>query len=249
MNGASKKPENAGRGTRLVNVFDLYADTAIDLNRVDRLELPPQDVEKYRATAGDVFFTRSSLKPEGVAWSAYLDDDAEGDAVFECHIIRARVDRDRAIPGFVSNYARTRIGRAYLIARAGVTTMATIDQQGISDLPVILPKPPKQRELLAALDAARAARRRKLVEAESLLGGLDAFVLEVLGLTLQPPDGHRTTYAVRLADVREGKKLYPDYFHPERLNAIRAIAAEFARLLIASRQGRRLPPRTATGPA
>ena len=26
MNGAFKKPENAGRGTRLVNVFDLYGE-------------------------------------------------------------------------------------------------------------------------------------------------------------------------------------------------------------------------------
>ncbi len=92
---------------------------------------------------------------------------------------------------------------------------------------VVVPKVANVNVLIAALDVARAARRRKLEEAESLLAGLDAFVLEALGLELPPPDAHRTTYAIRLADVRDGRKLYPDYFHPERLNAIRAVERQY----------------------
>lgn len=95
--------------------------------------------------------------------------------------------------------------------------------------PLLVPVPPDevQKRFVAALDAARAARRRKLEEAESLLGDLDSFVLDALGLTLPPPDGHPTTYAVRARDVRAAKKLYPDYFHPERLNAIRAVERKY----------------------
>lgn len=204
MNGVFKEPENAGRGTRLVNVFDLYGDTSVNLELVDRLELSPQDIEKYRVSIGDIFFTRSSLKPEGVAWSAYLKDGTEEEAVFECHIIRARVDRDRAVPGFVSNYARTTIGRAFLIARANQTTMATIDQDGISELPIVLPKPHKQKELLYALEKARLRQKKMLADADDLLAGLDGFVLGQLGLTLPPPD-ESLVHAVRLADVRGGR--------------------------------------------
>jgi|SRR5665213_493671 len=57
--------------------------------------------------------------------------------------------------------------------------------------------------------------------------GLDVFVLEALKLSLPIPDS-RTTYAVRVADVRNAKKLYPDYFHPERISAIRTVEAGYA---------------------
>lgn len=63
-----------------------------------------------------------------------------------------------------------------------------------------------------------------LATADALLADLDGFVLHQLGLTLPPPSAHRTTFAVRRADAIASRKLYPDYFHPERLGAIRAIA-------------------------
>ncbi len=142
------------------------------------------------------------------------------------HMVRIQ-HGSRIDPDFLAAFLNGPSGQSQI--KRGITGSAIpgLRADAIERIVVPTPPPPKQRELLAALDAARAARRRKLEEAESLLSGLDAFVLETLGLTLPPPDGHRTTYAVRLSDVREGKKLYPDYFHPERLNAIRAIAAEF----------------------
>ncbi len=91
----------------------------------------------------------------------------------------------------------------------------------------MVPKVANTTAILAALDDARSARRRKLEEAENLLGGLAAFVVDALGLALPPASDHRTTYAVRLVDIREGKKLYPDHFHPERLNAIRAVGHKY----------------------
>lgn len=91
----------------------------------------------------------------------------------------------------------------------------------------LVPEPYRTR-FVVGLDTARVARRQKLREAASLLGGLDVFALDVLGLELPTPGANRTTYAVRLAAMREGKKLYPDYFHPERLNAIRAVEQRFS---------------------
>jgi hypothetical protein len=199
-NGFFKRPQDAGRGTKLINVFDLYQDTAIDLSRVDRVEIGQSEIDKYRAEPGDIFFTRSSLKPAGVAWSAYLEDGPVDEAVFECHVIRARVDRRRAIPGYISNYARTGLARAYLISRAGITTMATIDQQGIRDLPVILPDLSRQAELLAALNTARSSRKEKLKKADGLLAGIDDEISDALALRL-PPSEPRTAYAVKRKDI------------------------------------------------
>jgi hypothetical protein len=69
--------------------------------------------------------------------------------------------------------------------------------------------------LLAALDAARAAQRRKLKEAESLLDGLDAFVLDALGLALPPPgDELRQCWGVRLGETKSERRLDPHRFAP-----------------------------------
>lgn len=133
-------------------------------------------------------------------------------------ILRLRDGEDSAIPRFLTSYLDTGVGRAQLNVLKARSAQPHLNAEEIGSIRVPLPKPPKQRELLAALDAARAARRRKLYEAESILGGLDAFVLEALGITLPPPDS-RTTYAVRLRDAR--KRFDPDYNSP-RFRALRS---------------------------
>ena len=198
MNGVFKKPANAGRGVKLVNVFDLYGDTAVDLNQVGQLDVSPAELKRFAVEKGDLFFTRSSLKPEGVAWSAYLEE-CEQQAVFECHLIRARLDESECEPGFVSNYARTWLAREYLVARAGVTTMATVDQGTIENLPVVLPALAVQKSLLAELNAARQTRARQLADADALLAGLDAVLLDALGLAL--PADSKTVFAIRARDL------------------------------------------------
>jgi len=135
-----------------------------------------------------------------------------------------RIDEAKAIPEFVTAFLNTYWGRRQVEHVSRQILMSNINTEEIRALRVPLPKPPKQRDLLAALDAARAARRRKLDEAESLLGGLDAFVLEALGLSLPPPDG-RTVYAVRLRDV-ERARFDPHFFRPE----YRELSRRFAKI-------------------
>jgi hypothetical protein len=221
MNGIFKRPDLAGRGTRLINVFDLYGDTAVDLDMVERLDVTERDADRFKVAEGDLFFTRSSLKPEGVGWTAYLENTKE-QAVFECHVIRARVNREICVPGFLSNYARSWLAREYLVARASVTTMATIDQGAIGGLPVVLPDPQVQGELLAALNVARAKRRAKEAEADKLLAGLDDYLLVTLGLP-PPPKDERRAFAVSRSALGSQARLNADYFHPERVLALRAL--------------------------
>jgi hypothetical protein len=79
------------------------------------------------------------------------------------------------------------------------------------------------------MEAARAARRAKLAEADALLAGMDAYLLETLGLALSLADDRRS-FALTLGALREQSRLGPDYFHPERILAIRAIQAAAARV-------------------
>lgn len=170
--------------------------------------------------AGDLVV--STTRPQRGAIARIRDEDDGAIASTGFAVLRKpdpeRISRDFLLAALLSDCVLT-----HMLQRSSGGAYPAITPDELERIRIPTPKPAVQARLVAALDAARARRRRKLGEAESLLGGLDAFVLDALGLTLPPPDGHRTTYAVRLADVREGKKLYPDYFHPERLSAIRAV--------------------------
>ena len=89
--------------------------------------------------------------------------------------------------------------------------MSNINTEEIRALRVPLPKPPKQRELLAALQTSRDARREKLAAADTLLSGLDGYILDALGLTI-PPTDRQKVYGVHLSDVRP--RFDPDYHSP-----------------------------------
>ena len=89
-----------------------------------------------------------------------------------------------------------------------------------------------QRNLVAAMNTARADRKAKQAEADALLAGLDDFLLETLGLTL-PPDDPRRVFAVRVAELRAQRRLNSDYFHPERILALRKLSAAAENLMVA----------------
>ena len=101
---------------------------------------------------------------------------------------------------FVSTFLDTEIGRLQLNLVKGRAAQPHINAEEVSALRVPLPKPTKQAELVAAMDAARAQRRAKLAEADALLAGLDGFLLATLGLT-PPPKDDRKVFAARRADV------------------------------------------------
>ena len=137
-----------------MNVYDLYGDITIDLDKVELFKATDVEKLRYSAETGDVFFTRSSLKPEGVAWTAYLEH-VEEPIVFECHLIRAKVNKEQILPAYFSNYCRTTLARKYLMARASITTMATIDQPAVMELPVILPSMPVQKKMVEEIQQVR----------------------------------------------------------------------------------------------
>lgn len=86
-----------------------------------------------------------------------------------------------------------------------------------------------QQELAGAMAAAREARRRKEAEADALLSGLDEFLLATLGLK-PPPNDERKVFGTMLGATRAQSHLNPDFFHPERILALREMEASSNRV-------------------
>src|SRR5205807_1699278 len=135
----------------------------------------------------------------------------DGDWVFASYLIRLRIDTTQALPEFVTAFLNTFWGRRQVEHVSRQILMSNINAQEIRALQIPLPKPSKQRELLEALNAARAAQRQRLQKADELFTSLDNFVLDELALTL-PASDNRTVYAIRLGDVRQ--RFDPDYNSP-----------------------------------
>jgi type I restriction enzyme S subunit len=223
--GCSIRATDEPVGYRILRMNNLQAE-GWRLDDIKYVELLPNQFESWRLERGDIVFNRTNSK-ELVGKCEVFDE--EGDWVYASYLMRLRVDRDKALPEFVTAFLNTRAGRVQIDRESRqIIGMSNINAEEIRTLRVPLPTPREQKELLRPLEAARDRRKKKLADAETLIGDLNDFVLDQLGLTSPAFSGsHRTTYAVRRADVIASKKLNPDYFHPERLGAIRAVAMAY----------------------
>ena len=67
-NGVNFSKKDMGSGLGLINVKDIFSDTArIDFESLDKVDLEgKKGIDKYYVEAGDLFFVRSSVKRDGV---------------------------------------------------------------------------------------------------------------------------------------------------------------------------------------
>jgi len=138
MNGVFKEPSRVGKGIPLVNVADLYKGEEVNLNTCELFDATEIEKERYDVKKGDIFFTRSSLKLEGIAHTSFINCDCES-VVFECHVMRLRPNPKKIIPLLLKEWCVGPFARKHFMANAKQVTMTTISQDGIRNLPC--PKP------------------------------------------------------------------------------------------------------------
>ena len=67
QNGIFNDPRLKGYGYKLINVINLYGQTPIDTAGLEYLSASKTEVDRFKVNHGDVFFTRSSITPDGIA--------------------------------------------------------------------------------------------------------------------------------------------------------------------------------------
>jgi type I restriction enzyme S subunit len=166
-NGAFNDPKKVGRGYRLINVSDLYVEPKINVNKLTRLEVTPKELHNFTAKRGDIFFTRSSLKLEGIAHCNIFDSDTE-DVIYECHVMRVRPKQHLVLPMYLKEYCRSDMARKYFMRNAKTTTMTTIDQDGVGALPVVVPPLNIQKTVVELMTTWNSAieKTERLIEAK-----------------------------------------------------------------------------------
>lgn len=200
--GTSRRSTSEGGGVPVLRIPNLQAD-GWDLSDLKYLPLSAEELATYRLEDGDILFNRTNGSRDLVGKCEVFD--FEGDWVFASYLIRLRLDTERAIPQFVTAFLNTYWGRRQVEHVSRQILMSNINTEEIRALRIPLPELPKQRDLLATLEAARTTQLRKLKEADDLLDSLDKYTLESLGLKLPPPHDPHKPFAVRLSKVRGGR--------------------------------------------
>lgn len=156
QNGVFYKPSSKGVGVKLINVGDLYKRCPIDIDSLELFDASEQDKRRFHVEEGDLFFTRSSVVPVGIAHcNMYCSPQLEP-IVFDSHIIRVRPHLEKIVPSYLLRSCLGSRVRKYLVSHAKTATMTTIDQGVLSKCPVLLPTKAEQEVIAEALSDADA---------------------------------------------------------------------------------------------
>lgn len=167
INGVFKEPKRVGSGIPLVNVADLYRGESVGLAECERFDATDSERSRYSAMLGDIFFTRSSLKLEGIAQSSFLAVETDS-AVFECHVMRLRPNTEKVVPRFLKQWCVGIHARKHFMANAKQVTMTTISQDGIACLTCPTPPLSEQIEAVRQMEATDSRLKSEGLTVEKL---------------------------------------------------------------------------------
>ena len=151
-NGVFNDQNKVGQGYKLINVLDMYIERDIDESRLSLLDLDLKEFERNKVKFGDIFFTRSSLVKEGIAFSnVYLGHSQ--DITYDGHLIKLSPDLEVTNPSFLNYALKTSKVRKQLIQGGKTATMTTIGQQEVGKTPIDFPVLDEQTKIASFLSA------------------------------------------------------------------------------------------------
>ena len=151
-NGLNKEKEAFGKGKPIINFTDVYNKRWLSGNSFKGLvDVSEDEIERYSAKKGDVFFTRTSETREDVGMSSTLIEDVPN-CVFSGFVLRARPTTDLLLPKFCSYYFSTQAVRDTIVRYAAFTTRATTTGPKLSKIMVPILPIEKQQQIVDILD-------------------------------------------------------------------------------------------------
>ena len=162
-NGIMNNQSDDETGVKHINVINMYDTDKIHPEKLTFSNYDEEAVKKCNVEFGDIFLTRSSLKPEGIAEANVLLDS--GHFVYDDHLIRLKVNKEKYDPFFVKLNLSGNAFKRQFIVRAKTTAFTTIGQEDISECLGFFPKKEEQQQIgeyFMTLDHLITLHQRKL---------------------------------------------------------------------------------------
>ena len=180
----------------------------------------------YAFRSDDVLFSR--LRP-------YLNKvhraESDGCCSVEFHVLRVQ-DRSALLPEYLAAALRSGLTLSQTVHMTTGNTHPRLTDEDVQNLIIPIPDMALQKSIADEINARRENSRRLHAEADALLKGVDDFVMDALGIAA-PARNQRKAFAVSFAQPRAENRLDSDYYHPERMDALRALNAESGDMVVA----------------
>ena len=151
QNGISKGGEFFGSGYPFLSYSDIYKNFSTPNPPSGLIESSAKEREQYSALRGDVFFTRTSETIEEIGISSTCLESIDN-ACFAGFLIRFRPRTNHLHEGFSKYYFRSNIHRAYFVKEMNLVIRASLSQDLLKSLPVLLPAIEEQKLISTFLD-------------------------------------------------------------------------------------------------
>ena len=151
QNGISQSGDYFGEGFPFVSYTDVYKNYSLPTVFKGLAKSSKQDQKLFSVKEGDVFFTRTSETIDEIGFSSVCLQTVEN-AVFAGFLIRFRPYKGKIDKNFSKYYFRSNIHRAYFVKEMNLVTRASLSQELLKSLPVLLPPMEEQQFIAAFLD-------------------------------------------------------------------------------------------------
>jgi type I restriction enzyme S subunit len=151
QNGISEGAEYFGSGFPFVSYGDVYNNITLPYDVEGLAQSSVEERQKMSVEEGDVFFTRTSETIEEIGISSVCMKNLEN-AIFSGFLIRFRPKPNILLKDFSKYYFRSSLTRRFFVREMNIVTRASLAQDLLKELPVLLPPVPEQESISEYLD-------------------------------------------------------------------------------------------------
>lgn len=151
QNGVFFEGSRKGKGVLLINVSDLYGEAPVEYQNAERFDATFSEMKNYSVEDGDLFFTRSSIVPSGIAQCNWINLKNDETVLFDSHVIRFSVDSSVINSAFLYYQCIAPYSRNYFVSHSKTAIMTTIDQSALGGCPIAFPEIEEQKDIVGVL--------------------------------------------------------------------------------------------------
>ncbi len=169
QNGINIGAEYFGSGYPFVSYGDVYNNRVLPLVGSGLVQSSELDRERYSVKSGDVFFTRTSETIDEIGFSSACLGDVKN-ATFAGFLIRFRPTASNISIEFSKHYFGNILLRAFFVKEMNLVTRASLSQDLLKNLPVVIPPISEQLEIGRHLDVKLSKIDMLVKKAKNAIG-------------------------------------------------------------------------------
>jgi type I restriction enzyme S subunit len=146
QNGISAGAEYFGTGFPFVSYGDVYKNEILPIRVIGLAQSNEKEQLHYSIDEGDVLFTRTSETIEEIGISSICFHKIK-EAVFAGFLIRFRPNEGILNKNFSRYFFRSKIPRTFFVKEMNLVTRASLSQELLKRLPILLPSMKEQKEI------------------------------------------------------------------------------------------------------